>query len=144
MRAVLDDNGNLKLAADSPRSALDGPPKWEHDGDISPDGYVVNTVQPPYQPSGIPPAKGGDPKLADPAQNPLPPQTLPTLGDRLSDKGIDWAWYAHGWDVALAYRGAISCTRMSARRALGRWQSARRRTFPTVTPTEPLRQTGYA
>ncbi|MCP4385645.1 MAG: acid phosphatase, partial [Hyphomicrobiales bacterium] len=23
------------------------------------------------------------------------------------DKNVDWAWYAEGWDVALAYRGAI-------------------------------------
>ena len=107
MRAVLAANGTLKLAADSPESALDGPPRWVHDGDVSPDGYVVNTVQPAYQPSGIPPAPGGDRKLADPAKHPLPPQTLPTLGDRLSEKGIDWAWYAQGWNVALADRGAI-------------------------------------
>jgi acid phosphatase len=107
MRAVLGADGNLKLAPDSPKSALDGPPKWVRDGSLSPDGYVVNTVQPPYQPSAIPPAKGGDPRFADPAGNPLPPQTVPTLGDRLSDKGVDWAWYAQGWDVALAYRGAI-------------------------------------
>lgn len=107
MRAVLDDNGMLKLAPDSPKSAMDGPPKWVHDGSVTPDGHVINTVQPPYQPSAIPPAKGGDPRFADPAGNPLPPQTLPTLGDRLSDKGVDWAWYAQGWDIALAYRGVI-------------------------------------
>jgi phospholipase C len=27
---------------------------------------------------------------------------MPTIGDRLSDKGIDWAWYAGGWNDALA------------------------------------------
>lgn len=107
MRAVLAADGSLKLAEDSPKSALEGPPKWVHDGSVSPDGHVVNTVQPAYQPSGIPPAPGGDPKLADPAKNPLPPQTLPTLGDRLSEKGIDWAWYAQGWNVALADRRVI-------------------------------------
>jgi phospholipase C len=107
MRAVLDAEGKLQLAPDSPKSALDGPPKWIRDGSVSPDGYVVNTVQPPYQPSAIPPAKDGDPRFADPAGHPLPPQTLPTLGGRLSAKGIDWAWYAEGWDVALSYRGAI-------------------------------------
>lgn len=32
---------------------------------------------------------------------------MPTLGDRLSEKGIGWGWYAEGWDVALVYRGAI-------------------------------------
>jgi len=107
MRAVLDDDGNLKLAPDSPKSALDGPPKWVRDGSVSPDGYVINTVQPSYQPSGIAPAKDGDPRFADPAGNPLPPQTLPTLGDRLSEKDIDWAWYAQGWNVALVYRATI-------------------------------------
>ncbi|MCP4382782.1 MAG: acid phosphatase, partial [Hyphomicrobiales bacterium] len=107
MRAVVDEAGNLKLAANSPKSALNGPPKWVQDGSVTPDGHVVNTVQPPYQPSGIPPAKDGDPNLADPAGRPLPPQTVPTLGDRLTDKNVDWAWYAEGWDVALAYRGAI-------------------------------------
>lgn len=107
MRAVLDANGHLKLAPDSPASALDGPPKWQQDGSVSPDGYVVNTVQPPYQPSGIAPVKDGDQRLADPAGHPLPPQTLPTLGDRLSDNGVDWVWYAKGWNVALVDRDAI-------------------------------------
>ena len=107
MRAVLDESGNLKLAPDSPKSALDGPPEYVQDGSVTPDGYVINTVQPAYQPSAIPPADGGDPQLADLKLNPLPPQTEPTLGDRLSEKGIDWAWYAQGWNVALAYRGAI-------------------------------------
>jgi phospholipase C len=91
MRAVLAADGTLKLAEDSPRSALDGPPKWVKDGSVSPDGFVVNTVQPAYQPSGIPPGRDGDPKMADAAKNPLPPQTLPTLRDRLSEKGVDWA-----------------------------------------------------
>jgi acid phosphatase len=107
MRSVLDEEGNLKVADGSPKSALDGPPDWVRDGNLSPDGYVVNTIQPPYQPSAIPPAKGRNPQLADPAQNPLPPQALPTIGDRLSDKGVDWAWYAQGWDVALADRATI-------------------------------------
>ena len=30
----------------------------------------------------------------------LPPQTAPTIGDRLSAKGVDWAWYAGGWSNA--------------------------------------------
>ena len=107
MRSVLDANGNLALAPDSPKSARHGPPKWVRDGALSPDGHVVNTVQPPYQPSGIPPAAGGDPRYADPARHPLPPQTVKTIGDLLSEKGIDWAWYAQGWDVALADRRVI-------------------------------------
>jgi acid phosphatase len=107
MRAELDAAGNLKLAPESPTSALDGPPIWSRDGSFTPDGYVVNTVQPPYQPSYVAPAPGGDPRFADPARYSLPPQTQPTIGDLLSQKGVAWAWYAQGWDVALADRGVI-------------------------------------
>jgi phospholipase C len=31
----------------------------------------------------------------------MPPQTLPTIGDRLSGAGVSWAWYAGGWNNAL-------------------------------------------
>jgi acid phosphatase len=48
--------------------------------------YAVNTIQPPYQPHG-----GG-------AQ--LNPQTAPTIGDRLSARHVDWAWYSGGWSNA--------------------------------------------
>ena len=27
---------------------------------------------------------------------------MPTIGDRLSEKQISWAWYAGGWDRAMA------------------------------------------
>ncbi|MGI9400543.1 MAG: acid phosphatase [Rhizobiaceae bacterium] len=107
MLVALDENGDLALAQDSPKSALTGPPIWKKDGSISPDGHVVNTVQPPYQPSGIPPGKDGDPRFADVSHHPLPPLTMPTIGDRLTDKGVDWAWYAQGWDAANAWRGVI-------------------------------------
>ena len=107
LRVVLNEKGDLKLAPNSPKSALEGPPTWVQDGSVSPDGHVVNTVQPAYQPSGIAPAKHGDPQFADPEKHPLPALELPTLGDRLSEKGVDWAWYAQGWKVALAYRGVI-------------------------------------
>src|SRR3546814_3043533 len=32
----------------------------------------------------------------------LVPQHHATIGDMLSQRGVDWAWYAGGWDVALA------------------------------------------
>ena len=32
----------------------------------------------------------------------LPVQSLPTIGDRLSEKGINWAWYSGGWSEAEA------------------------------------------
>jgi len=99
LRAQLDGQGLLQRKPESPASALQGPPQF-FDGAVTPDGYAVNTVQPPYQPSGLPPAANGDPRFADPGKHPLPPQTTKTLGDTLSDKGISWAWYADGWDRA--------------------------------------------
>ncbi len=97
----LDAQGRLLRKAASPPSALAGPVQWERDGAITPDGYAINTTQPPYQPSGIAPAPGGDPQLADPSRKPLPPQEAPTIGDRLTERSISWAWYAGGWNQAL-------------------------------------------
>jgi len=102
MVAALDANGKLARKPSSPASALAGPPEYVNDGAVTPDGFGVNTLQPPYQPSNVPPAPGGDSRFADASKNPLPPQTLKTIGDTLSDKGIDWAWYAEAWNLALA------------------------------------------
>lgn len=99
-RAQLDQRGRLQERPGSPASALDGPPQL-FDGDVTPDGYVVNTAQPAYQPSRHAPAAGGDPRFADPAKHPLPPQTIKTIGDTLSAKGVSWAWYAGAWNRAL-------------------------------------------
>ena len=109
MRAVLDADGKLKKKPESP-SANDGAVQTYSvglGGMVTPDGYSVNTTQPPYQPSGIPPKAGGDPLAADPQGTPrlglpLPPQTAKTIGDTLSAKGIAWAWYSGGWNAALA------------------------------------------
>ncbi|MGA8033880.1 MAG: acid phosphatase, partial [Casimicrobiaceae bacterium] len=101
MRAQLDEHGRLKVKPGSPASVLAGPPEFLG-GAVTPDGYSVNTTQPPYQPSGVPPAAGGDPRYADPSKHTLPPQTMTTIGDTLSAKGISWAWYAGAWDLALA------------------------------------------
>jgi acid phosphatase len=104
---VAPDGVSLKLADNSPKSAMDGMPKFVRDGALTPDFYAVNTMLPPYQPSAVKPAAGGDPLLADPA-NPstLPPQTEATIGDLLSAKGIGWAWYAGAWQVALDGKNA--------------------------------------
>ncbi|HEV8260616.1 MAG TPA: acid phosphatase [Burkholderiales bacterium] len=106
LRAKEAADGKLLREINSPKSAMDGPVRLE-DGAVTPDGYAVNTLQPPYQPSAIPPAKGSDPLLADPTRYPLPPQTQKTIGDTLSVKGITWAWYAGGWIKALADRSLI-------------------------------------
>ena len=101
LKPRLDADGKLKRRASSPDSALAGPPEL-YDGRVTPDGYAVNTVQPPFQPSGVIPPSGGDPRLADPARHALPPQKFLTIGDTLSARGIRWAWYSGGWRAALA------------------------------------------
>jgi phospholipase C len=101
LRAQLDGEGHLKRRPGSPASAMDGPAQL-YDGQVTPDGFAVNTSQPPYQPSGVPPVKGADPNLADPSKNVVPPQTQKTIGDTLSAKGITWAWYGGAYNLALA------------------------------------------
>ena len=78
MRAKIDSGGRVIL-----------------DGTVTPDGYVVNTafsVNGPHPPF--------------PTELLVPNQTMPTIGDRLSDKGLSWAWYSGGWDDAVAGHAA--------------------------------------
>jgi acid phosphatase len=107
--AVLEDGPqgvHLAVAPDSPKSALDGKPKFVNNGAITPDGYAVNTMAPPYQPSWVRPAPGFDATMADP-QDPsvLPPQSYRTIGDLLSERSVGWAWYGGAWQAALDGRG---------------------------------------
>ena len=108
--AVLEDGPQgvrLALAPNSPKSALEGPPKFVRNGAMTPDGYAVNTMAPPYQPSWVRPAPDGDPRHADPADaGVLPPQTYDTIGDLLSRSNVSWAWYGGGQQAALDGRGA--------------------------------------
>ncbi|MDD4933395.1 MAG: alkaline phosphatase family protein [Methylacidiphilaceae bacterium] len=62
------------------------------DGRITPDGYVVGSVQGAQAPHA---AKTPQDQL-------LPPLTAPTIGDRLSEAGVSWAWYSGGWRDAVA------------------------------------------
>lgn len=96
LKPQLDAQGRLRKRPHSPASVMEGPVQV-FDGTVTPDDYVVNTSQPPYQPSGYPPAAAGPRELADPARHPVPPQTARTIGDTLSAKGVDWAWYAGNW-----------------------------------------------
>jgi acid phosphatase len=119
--AVLDTDAagksaaRLSLAATTPSSALDGPPTYVNSGNIAPKNYfgdgtfrAVNTMQPPYQPSGNTPVANGDATLADPTKpTTLPPQTATTIGDLLSASNITWAWYAGAWTQASADRTVI-------------------------------------
>jgi len=101
----------LTTSATSPASALDGPPAYVLSGNIAPanyfgDGqyYAVNTMQPPYQPSGNQPVDtaGNDLLHANSAANTtLPPQTQTNIGDELTAAGVDWKWYAGSWNAAV-------------------------------------------
>ncbi|GAA4801251.1 acid phosphatase [Olivibacter ginsenosidimutans] len=62
------------------------------DGTYTPEGYAVNTA---YS-VNAPHPKGMDSTAL------MPNQKNPTIGDRLSEKNISWAWYSGGWDDALA------------------------------------------
>ena len=81
-------------APDTMVAKLDEQGGLAKDGVVTPDGYAVNTIL----------AAGGPYPAGYPKAKLLPPQTDPTLGDRLDDKGIDWAWYSGGWDDAVAGR----------------------------------------
>jgi acid phosphatase len=116
--AVLDtdESGHylprLTTKPTSPTSALDGPPAYVLSGNITPASYfgddqyyAVNTMQPPFQPSGNAPpdASGNDLLYAAPAAaTTLPPQTQTNIGDLLTERRISWKWYAGSWNAALA------------------------------------------
>ena len=93
----------LKPLVGSPASALDGRPRFGP-STLTPDFWAVNTMMPPYAPSAS--RDPNDSRLAD-AKQPLtlPPQGHETIGDRLSAKGVEWAWYAGAWALALAGTG---------------------------------------
>ncbi len=115
---VLDRDANggylprLTRAASSPASALVGPPIFTRSGNITPANYfgdnrfyAVNTMQPPYQPSGNAPvdANGNDLLFANTTSaTTLPPQTATNIGDLLNAKNVSWKWYGGAWSAAVA------------------------------------------
>ncbi len=68
-----------------------GLPSAGHDGFVTSDGFAVNTAFSVNQPH----------PATVPAERLVPNQTFATIGDRLSDRGISWAWYSGGWNDAL-------------------------------------------
>jgi acid phosphatase len=103
LHSVVDANGMpisyARYASPSGTAVLDGPLTAScapaQNRAPTPDGvvcgdYAVNTIQPITQPF----KPNTQPSML------LPLQTTPTIGDRLSDAGIDWAWYSGGWSNA--------------------------------------------
>lgn len=85
---------NTPMFPNSPVSItaqVDADGKLIKDGTVTPDGYAVNTINS----INLHPANANPDFL-------VPTQTGPNIGDRLSDKGISWAWYSGGWDNAIA------------------------------------------
>lgn len=83
----------------TPASAIDGPPVFGP-STLSPDFWAVNTMLPPYAPTyELDPDKPGYANAE--SGSTLVPQQHKTIGDMLSAKGVDWAWYAGGWNAAL-------------------------------------------
>jgi phospholipase C len=77
----------FRNAPESMKAQVDSRGEMIKDGAVTPDGLVVNTsftVNTPH------PANVSRSTL-------VPNQTDPTIGDRLSEKNISWAWYSGGW-----------------------------------------------
>ncbi len=72
--------------------ALDASGNIAADNFVTPDGFAVNTC---YSVNTPHPA-------TTPVANLVPNQTNPTIGDRLTDKNVTWAWYSGGWNDAIA------------------------------------------
>ena len=71
---------------------LDDKGRVVKDGQVTPDGYSVNTSRSVYLHA---------PSDTDTARL-VPPQTMPHIGNRLDEKNISWAWYSGGYDDAMA------------------------------------------
>ena len=80
IHSVLGANGLPVAGKDLPLTTL-------ADGD-----WAVNTIQPLH-----PPFLAGTPDCRR-----LPALADETIGDRLTDAGLDWAWYSGGWNDAVA------------------------------------------
>jgi len=112
--SVLDANGMTFTAAHPERWPLYTPIGTVNDAagtlacptsaNLACGDFAVNTTEPQWEPTS-------------PFAPKLPPQTNPTIGDRLTAKGVDWAWYAGGWSDANGNvggpgwtNGTTSCT----------------------------------
>ena len=63
--------------------------------------WAVNTLQPAWEPQG----SFGAP------EPPTDDRTVAlNIGDRMSDAGVSWAWYAGGWDNAAGNVGGAQCS----------------------------------
>ncbi len=83
---------NFFNAPASAVAQLDSAGNMVKDGYVTPDGFVINTA---FSVNSPHPTTAANDQL-------VPNQNWPTVGDRLNDKNISWAWYSGGWNDALA------------------------------------------
>jgi acid phosphatase len=81
-RSLVDEAGRVQI--DEAGRVMDRRVTAKSDGD-----FAVNTTQSIFLNNG----RQGE--------NVLPPQRAVTIGDRLTEKGIAWAWYSGGWNIAI-------------------------------------------
>jgi len=72
---------------------FDASGKMVRDGQVTPDGYAINTSRSIYLHH---PNDARDPERL------VPPQTMPHFGDRMDAAGVSWKWYSHGYNDAMA------------------------------------------
>lgn len=82
--------------------------------------YAINTIQPTYQPfaPGTPVAKQ------------LPPLHSSNIGDELSAKNVDWAWYSGGWDNADGHTDGAGWTNGTTQGVCGDTQTVTKAVWP--------------
>jgi len=104
LAATVDSNGQLDGVLDTtsipPSEVINS---GADDGQLTPDGFVVNTSYSVNEPH---PTKYDQPGAK--TYQLVPQQTFTTIGDELDTAGVKWAWYAGGWNAALAGAGLSS------------------------------------
>ena len=86
-------------------SCAPGPGRGPTPAGVTCGDYAVNTIQPTYQPFRPGPRRRASCRR----------QTNPTIGDRLTAAGVDWAWYSGGWSNADGDVGAPGWTNGTGR-----------------------------
>ena len=74
---------------------VDAAGRMVKDGQVTPDGYAVNTSRSVYL---------HHPNDKQHPERLVPPQTMPHIGDRMDAANVTWKWYAGGYDDAMAGR----------------------------------------
>jgi acid phosphatase len=100
---TLGDAGELVASLDTTSDPPNSVYAATSDKQVTPDGFAVNTSYSVNQPHpSTYDIDGGKPEEL------VPQQTFPTIADELDGAGVTWAWYAGGWNVALANAGIAS------------------------------------